>query len=71
MKRREITHKDIAVLVFSLFKPAIFHDPMIYKIIPHEAERKFGIEDMTDEDIKMVKELLIVIDNITGNGYDF
>ena len=71
MKTRQISHKDIAILIFSLFKPEIFHDPMILKIIPHEAEKNFGIDDMTDKDIEFVKDILIAIDNIDGNGYDF
>jgi hypothetical protein len=44
---------------------------MIYKIIPHEAEKNFGIEDMTEKDIQFVKDILIAIDNIDGYGYDF
>ena len=71
MQTRQISHKDIAILIFSLFKPAIFHDPMILKIIPHEAEKNFGIDDMTDKDIEFVRDILITIDNITGDGYDF
>ena len=71
MTDRNITHKDIAILIFSRFKPAIFHDPMIYKIIPHEAEQQFGIDDLTDLDIEFIKDILIAIDNIDGNGYDF
>jgi hypothetical protein len=71
MKTRNINHKDIAILIFSLFKPEIFHNEMIYKIIPHEAEKNFGIEDMTEKDIQFVKDILIAIDNITGDGYDF
>jgi hypothetical protein len=71
MTTRDITHKDIAIFIFSIFKPAIFHDPMIYKIIPNEALKNFGIDDMTEADIQFVKDILIAIDNITGNGYDF
>ena len=71
MKTRDISHKDIAILIFSLFKPEIFHHEMIYKIIPHEAEKNFGIEDMNEKDIQFVKDILIAIDNIDGNGYDF
>jgi hypothetical protein len=44
---------------------------MIYKIIKHEAEKNFGIEDMNEKDIQFVKDILIAIDNITGDGYDF
>jgi hypothetical protein len=68
MTTQDITHKDIAILIFSLFKPQIFHHEMIYKIIPHEASKNFGIEDMTEQDIETVKDILIAIDNITGNG---
>ena len=71
MKTREISHKDIAILIFSIFKPQTFHDPMIYKIIPHEAEKNFGIEDMNEKDIQFVKDILVAIDNIDGNGYNF
>jgi hypothetical protein len=71
MTTKEISHKDIAILIYSLFKPAIFYDQMIYKLIPHEAEKNFGIEDMTPKDIEIVKDILIAIDNITGDGYDF
>ena len=71
MTTRDITHKDIAIMIFTKFKPAIFHDPMIYKIIPHEAESIFNIQDMTEKDIEFVKTILIAIDNITGDGYDF
>lgn len=71
MKAKPITHKDIAILICGLFKPAIFYDEMILKIIPHEAEKKFGIEDMTAEDIQKVRDILIAIDNIKGDGYDF
>lgn len=71
MQTRDITHKDIAIMIFTKFKPAIFHDPMIYKIIPHEAESIFNIQDMTEKDIEFVKTILIAIDNITGDGYDF
>ena len=71
MKDKQFTHKDLAIFIFSIFKPAIFHDPMIYKIIPHEAEKNFGIEDMTEKDIQFVKDILIAIDNIDGYGYDF
>lgn len=71
MKTRKINHKDIAILIFTLFKPIIFYDKMIYKIIPHEAYKNFGIEDMTEKDIQFVKDILIAIDNIDGNGYDF
>lgn len=71
MKTRQISHKDIAILIFTKFKPAIFHDPMIYKIIPHEALKNFEIDDMTEKDIEFVKTILIAIDNITGDGYDF
>jgi hypothetical protein len=44
---------------------------MIYKIIPNEALKNFGIDDMTEKDIQFVKDILIAIDNIDGNGYDF
>ena len=71
MKTRQISHKDIATLIFTKFKPAIFHDPMIYKIIPHEALKNFEIDYMTEKDIEFVKTILIAIDNITGDGYDF
>jgi hypothetical protein len=71
METRQISHKDIAILIFSLFKPAIFYDEMIYKLIPHEAAKNFGIEDMNEKDIQFVKDILIAIDNITGDGYDF
>ena len=71
MKTRQISHKDIAILIFTKFKPAIFHDPMINKIIPHEALKNFEIDDMTEKDIEFVKTILIAIDNITGDGYDF
>ena len=71
MKTRQISHKDIAILIFTKFKPAIFHDPMIYKIIPNEALKNFEIDDMTEKDIEFVKTILIAIDNITGDGYDF
>ena len=71
MKTRDITHKDIAIMIFTKFKPAIFHDPMIYKIIEHEALKNFEIDDMTEKDIEFVKTILIAIDNITGDGYDF
>lgn len=71
MTTKEISHKDLAIFIFSIFKPAIFHDPMIYKIIPNEALKNFGIEDMTEKDIQFVKDILIAIDNIDGNGYDF
>ena len=71
MKTRDISHKDIAILIFTKFKPEIFHHEMIYKIIPHEAEKNFGIEDMNEKDIQFVKDILIAIDNIDGNGYDF
>jgi hypothetical protein len=54
-----------------MFKPEIFHHEMIYKIIPHEAEKNFGIEDMNEKDIQFVKDILIAIDNIDGAGYDF
>lgn len=68
MTTRDITHKDIAQLVFNLFKPAIFHHEMIYKIIPHEAFKKYGIDDMTEQDIQFVKDILITINE---DGYDF
>lgn len=71
MTTRDINHKDIAILMYSLFKPAIFYDEMIYKLIPHEAAKNFGIEDMNEKDIQAVKDILIAIDNIDGNGYDF
>jgi hypothetical protein len=71
MKTRQISHKDIAILIFTKFKPAIFHDPMIYKIIPHEALKNFEIDDLTEKDIEFVKTILIAIDNTMGNGYDF
>jgi hypothetical protein len=71
MTSRDITHKDIAILIFQMFKPEIFHHEMIYKIIPHEAEKNFGIEDMNEKDIQFVKDILIAIDNIDGAGYDF
>lgn len=71
MTTRDISHKDIAILMYSLFKPAIFYDEMIYKLIPHEAEKNFGIEDMNEKDIQAVKDILIAIDNIDGVGYDF
>ena len=71
MKTRQISHKDIAIMIFTKFKPAIFHDPMIYKIIEHEALKNFEIDDMTEKDIEFVKTILIAIDNITGDGYDF
>ena len=66
MTTKDITHKDIAILIFSLFKPQIFQHEMIYKIIPHEASKNFGIEDMTTEDIESVKNILIAIDDILG-----
>ena len=71
MTTRDITHKDIAIMIFTKFKPAIFHDPMIYKIIPNEALKNFEIDDMTEKDIEFVKTILIAIDNTLGNGYDF
>lgn len=71
MTTREISYKDIAILIFSLFKPAIFYDQMIYKLVPHEAAKNFGIEDMNEKDIQAVVDILIAIDNIDGAGYDF
>lgn len=71
MKTRTVTHKDIAILIFNKFKAPLYYDEMIYKIIPHEAFRNYNIEDMTDEDIQYVKDILIAIDNVDGNGYDF
>lgn len=71
MTSRNVTHKDIALLIFDLFKPSMFYHELIYKVIPHEAEERFGIEDMTEEDIQFVKDILIAIDNVDGNGYDF
>jgi len=71
MKDRQFTHKDIAIFIFQMFKPEIFYHEMIYKIIPNEALKNFGIEDMNEKDIQFVKDILIAIDNIDGNGYDF
>jgi hypothetical protein len=71
MTSRNITHKDIAILIFHKFKASMFYHELIYKVIPHEAEEHFGIEDMTDNDIQFVKDILIAIDNVDGKGYDF
>lgn len=68
----EITHKDIALRIFSKFKSPMFYDPMIRKVIQHEAFKQFCIEDLTEEDINMILDMLIAADNVLGNGgYDF
>ena len=62
----KVTNEEIAKHVFNTFKSQMFYDPLIYKVIPHEASKKFNIDELTDEEIEDIKNIVISIDSSLG-----
>lgn len=59
-------NKDIALHIFNKFKSQMYYDEMIYKVIPHEALNKFNINDLTEDDIKDIRDIIIALDSTLG-----
>jgi hypothetical protein len=59
-------NKDIALHIFNKFKPQMYYDEMIYRVIPHEALNKFNIDDLTEDDIKDIRDIIIALDSTLG-----
>ena len=62
----KVSNEEIAKHVFNTFKSQMFYDPMIYKVIPHEASKKFNIDELTDEEIEDIRNIVISIDSSLG-----
>ncbi len=59
-------NQDIALHIFNKFKSPVYHDDIIYRIIPHEALNNFNKEDLTNDDIEVIKDIIIALDSTLG-----
>lgn len=62
--KANISHKDISIHIVSKYKSPMFYSELIDLVIKHEAESRFGVFDLNENDIKKIKDIILVIDNI-------
>lgn len=59
-------NQDIALHIFNKFKSQMYYDEMIYKVIPHEATNNFNKENLTNDEIKNIRDIIIALDSTLG-----
>lgn len=67
---RNITHKDIAIHIYDKFKEPMYSSDMIDLVIRHEAESRFGIDYLGDNEVQFIKKILHYY-NLDKKRYDF
>lgn len=59
-------NQDIALHIFNKFKSQMYYDEMINKVISHEATNNFNKENLTNDEIKNIRDIIIALDSTLG-----